>query len=152
MLFPIIKELGRMPTAIELSNSLGGDPSGWGRILKEQCKPSGEYHARLKLLRDGIGDAQFKLQIAKTSKKYGERNRKGKLVPHAKDIHGDMNNFYKDQIIYKKLNNVSFEDQYDYYVAYCEEDQMMMMYEDRLLSRDIFEEQKLREDFKESLS
>jgi hypothetical protein len=89
-LLPIVSSLGRIPTPRDMSRILGGAPSDWGRILKEQQKISGEYHARLKLLKNGIDSAQLELRAAARSKKYGELTRKNRIVPHGKYVLQDM--------------------------------------------------------------
>jgi hypothetical protein len=119
-LSPIISSFGRMPTPKEVGHILGGDLSDWGRILKGQQKISGEYHARLKALKNGIDDAQFELRAAEASKKYGERTRKGRIVPHTKKIFNDLNNFNVNNIIEKKMEEMEFEDSYAEYGFYRE--------------------------------
>jgi len=115
-----------MPTARELGCILGGAPCDWGRILKGQQDISGEYHARLKLLKNGgIDSAQFELHAAEKSKDYGKRTRKGKLVPRTKNIYYDIDNFYIQKTVQKMANYRSFDDQYDEYVFVCEQEQMM---------------------------
>jgi hypothetical protein len=119
-LSPVISSFGRMPTPKELSRDLGGDPSDWGRILKGQQKISGEYHARLKLLKHGINDAWFELRAAEASKKYGERTRKGRIAPHTKHIFNDLSNFNVHNIIEKRMSDMEFKDSYDEYGFYLE--------------------------------
>ena len=87
-LYPIIKELGRMPTANELTRFVGGNPYGWGRILNG-LKPSGDYHAILKILKkhDLLFDAQKELLGARYRQILGEKTRKGGMVPHKILLH-----------------------------------------------------------------
>jgi hypothetical protein len=146
-LSPFISAVGRMPTPKEMSRSVGGDPSGWGRILKGQQRISGEYHARLKLLeRSGIDNAQFELRAAGANKKYGERTRKGRIVPHTKNIYLDVNEFHIRQIAERKVNSMLLDDGHDYYndyISYCE-----YLYESGDgFPQNYFEEQKIRRDF-----
>ena len=75
----IAKELGREPSAEDMSNTLGEDISGWGRILNEKCKPSGEYHAKLNLVRE------FGLELARKSI-YVSENR---ITPRQKTRNGN---------------------------------------------------------------
>jgi hypothetical protein len=106
----MVRELGYMPSAKDLSDILGGDPSGWGRILKRQCRPSGEYHAKLKRVRDvGLENTGFELNVAEISKKYRWKTRNGGLVPHTKFLVADMEIFYIDQKVREKINNMHFE-------------------------------------------
>jgi hypothetical protein len=145
-LWPIISSLGRMPTPKELNRILGGDLSDWGRILKGQQKISGEYHARLELLKGGVDGAQFELRAAEASKKYGERTRKGRIVPHTKNIYNDVNNFHVEQLFNNEMSDVDFEDSYDKYMAYREFTYDLYQSGD-LLQKTFFEEQTIRRDF-----
>ena len=151
-LWPIISSLGRMPTPGEMNRYLGGDKSHWGRILKGQQKIAGEYHARLKLLKEGIDNAQFVLRVAETSTKYGERTRKGRLVPHTKNIYNDINNFHVEQLFNNETRDVNFDDSYDEYMAY--RDFQFDLYQEGHFSlpRTYFEEQAIRKDFLNSLN
>jgi hypothetical protein len=145
-LSPIVSSLGRMPTSKELNRILGGAPSDWGRILKGQQKISGEYHARLKLLKDGIDDAQFKLRAAEKSKKYSERTRRCRLVPHKKTVYNDMYSFQAERIIERKMSGMLFEDTYEGYTVYC--DLAFDLYQSGdCFPQTYFEEQILRRDF-----
>lgn len=155
-LSPVI-EGGRRPTAKEMSRLIGGDPSDWGRILKGQQKLSGEYHARLKLLKNGVDNAQFELQVAEASKKYGERTRKGRIVPHTRNIFNDLNKFEDEleteKIIEDRMCGIRFENSYDEYLA-CRDIGMDLLNEEPRYSipKDYFQERALRRDFLESLS
>jgi hypothetical protein len=153
-LTPIIEELGHNPTPTELSLLLGGDPADWGRILRGQQKIAGEYHARLKLVKDaGFENARLELAAAARSKKYGERTRKGRIVPHPKNVLKDMYGFNLEkmtlEITGKKTRGYEYE--YDYYSCYLSTGEDI--YVNGLhIPKDISEEQTLRRDFIKSLS
>jgi hypothetical protein len=152
-LAPLVRAFGRMPTPKETSSYIGGDPSDWGRIFQGQQKISGEYHARLKVLKnDGFDDAQFELQAAEASRKYGGRTRKGRLIPYTKRIFGDLEAFNTNKIIESRAESKHFEDEYDYYCFYCNQEMMIDMMEESRYPRDFFEEQTLRRGFVNSLS
>jgi len=68
-LSPIVSSAGHMPTPKEMNRLIGGDPSDWGRIFRGQQQISGEYRARLKMLKEGADSARFVLQAAEASKK-----------------------------------------------------------------------------------
>jgi hypothetical protein len=74
-LYPIIKELGYKPVAKELSLLLGGHAADWGRILKGQQKIAGEYHARLKRVKDvGFENAQIEFAADIMKRKFGRQD------------------------------------------------------------------------------
>jgi len=150
-LSPIISRLGRMPTPKEVGRYLGGDLSHWGRILKGQQKIRGEYHARLKLLKEGVDNAQFKLQAAEKNKKYGERTRKGRLVPHTDHIFYDLYEFNKNKIIMSKMEDHYFEDAYDAFLFYREQE-IDIYNEGGEFPKTYFEEQTIRRDFLNDLN
>jgi hypothetical protein len=150
-LSPIISSFGRIPTPKELGRILGGDRADWGRIIKGQQKISGEYHARLKLLKDGIDDAQFQLQAAKRSREYGGCSRKGRLVPHTNYVFNDLDNFDTNSIIESRAGKIHFEDAYDYY-DFCRNQEADIYMGGYQHPRDYFEEQTLRRVFINSLS
>lgn len=106
----IVKELGHMPSAKEMSNTLGSDPSGWGRILKRQCEPAGEYHAKLKRVKEvGFEGAGQELIAAERSRKYRWKTRNGRLHLKTKFIAADTELFYIDQIVRKEISEKHFE-------------------------------------------
>jgi len=135
-----------MPAPKEMSRLIGGDPSDWGRIFKGQQKISGEYHARLKLLKNGIDTAQFELQAAEKSKKYGERTRKGRIVPHTKHIFNDMYNYNLEKMTLEQIKGRNFIDEYHQYECYMETGQYIDAYGEQY-PRTYFEEQTIRRDF-----
>ena len=150
-LSPFISAVGRMPTPKELSRSLGGDPSGWGRILKGQQKIAGEYHARLKLLDGGTVNISFKRQAAEASEKYAGKTRKGRIAPHVKNIFNDMYRFCKDQIIKERMSGINFEDSYEQWDFY--RNQEIGVYDEGAhYPRTEYEEQALERDFIDSLT
>ena len=147
----MVRELGHMPSAQELSHILGSDPSGWGRILKGQCKSSGEYHAKLQRVKEvGLKNAGLEMQAAEVSRKYGWKTRKGRLVPHTRFIAADTELFYINQIVSKKTSAIRFADRSEELHFYRE--QLVAMYEEGpQWPNDPFEEQTLRRDFINSL-
>jgi hypothetical protein len=153
----LVRDLGYIPAPKEITLLIGGDPSNWGRILKGQQKISGEYHARLKRVKDvGLENARLELIAAAKNQKYGERTRKGRIVPHAKNVFKDMYSFNLEKmtqgIINERLLKGRYcQDEYDQYIWYMEIGQELEMHGYQY-PRDDFEEQKLRKEFIESLS
>jgi hypothetical protein len=145
------KEFGHLPSPKELNLLIGGAPADWGRILKGQQKIKGEYHARLKCVKDvGLENAQFQLTAARRSKEYGGRTRKGRLVPHVNKLFVDMDNFELEQTVQNKLGGL-YEYDYAHYNTYIdmmqEEEQYRYYY-----PRSFIEEQTLRREFIKTLS
>ena len=146
-LSPVVSGLGHMPTPKEMSRLIGGDPRDWGRIFKGQQNLSGEYHARLELLKkDGIDTAQFEFQAAEKSKKYGGRTRKGRIVPHTRHIFDDLYEFNINRILDNRMSARTFEDTYDGYIFYSQEEMDIYAHGEQY-PRTYFEEQTLRRDF-----
>jgi hypothetical protein len=146
------RELGHMPSAKDLSDILGSDPSGWGQIIKRHCKPFGEYLAKLKRVREvGLENAGFEIHIAKMYRKYGWLTRDGRLVPHTNFLVADMELFYIDQKIREKISGMRFEN--DKEKLDFHRNELRTVYEKGFQwPKDIFEEQTLRRDFIKSLS
>lgn len=142
---------GCIPSAKDLSAILGGDPSGWGRILKGQCEPSGEYHARLKRVwESGKNNATLELSAAKVSRKYGWKTRKGRLVPNTRNIFFDIERFCAEQIVNKEMDEMRFENDSEELLFYFDE---MEKYTSGVKNpRDYFDDETLERDFLKSLS
>ena len=147
----IVKELGDKPSAKELSDILGGNPADWGRILKGQCKPFGEYHAKLKRVMEvGLEDAGLEMQIAEISRKYGWKTRKGRFFPRTKHLFSDIELFYIKQIVNKKVSGIHFENSGAKMRFYRE--QLIAIYEEgSQWPKDSIEEETLIRDFMKSL-
>jgi hypothetical protein len=148
------KEFGYLPSPMELNLVIGGDPADWGRILRGQQKIAGEYYARLKRIKDaGLENASLELSAAVKHKQYGERTRKGRIVPHSKNVVKDMYNYNLEKMTQKAMEKMcrGFEDEYDQYIWYMEEGQKIEAY-GLHYPRDDFEEQTLRREFINSLS
>jgi hypothetical protein len=97
-------EFGHMPSAKELSDALGGFPSVWGRILKGQREPAGEYRARLKRLEErGINNVKLELNAAKISSKYGWEHDEDKLIPKTINIFSDIERFCAERVVRKDV-------------------------------------------------
>jgi hypothetical protein len=45
-------DLGRNPTAMDMTRIMGGEPSMWGRIVKTDIIPNGEYRTKLQCLKE----------------------------------------------------------------------------------------------------
>jgi hypothetical protein len=148
------KKFGHLPSPVELNLVIGGDPVDWGRILRGQQKIAGEYHARLKRIKDaGLENASLELSAAVKNKQYGERTRKGRIVPHSKNVFKDMYNYNLEKMTQEAMKKMcgGFEDEYDQYIRYIEKGQEIEMYGFHY-PRDYFEEQTLRREFINSLS
>jgi hypothetical protein len=66
----------------------------------------------------GISNVLFIRQVTDVSKKYAEKTRKGRIVPHVKDVYLDMYNFRINQMIEERMNGIYFKDSYDEYAFY----------------------------------
>jgi hypothetical protein len=148
------KQFGYLPSPKELSFVIGGIPDDWGRILRGHQEIKGEYFARLRQVKNsGLENASLELSAAVRDKKYGERTRKGRIVPHTKFVREDMYNYNLEKMTQEIMEKRSrgFEDEYDQYSCYLEIGQELEMY-GRQYPKDSFEEQTLRREFINSLS
>jgi hypothetical protein len=101
----IIKSWGMRP--VRLQYTFGGDASEWGRILKGQHQPHGEYLAICKEINLRRYDATTTWEAAK--KKYGKRTRNGGIVPRTRNVLNDVWQYYEQQMFEDRQRGVYFD-------------------------------------------
>ncbi|MDR0684479.1 MAG: hypothetical protein LBF83_05070 [Spirochaetaceae bacterium] len=128
---------------VKLQYTFGGVASEWGRILKGQHQPHGEY---LTILREIAKQGSNAFFTWAANKKLGKKTRKGGVVPRTKKVFGLYEEFQREKIVEKRMRGIYFDDSYSYYDE-CRTAMIEISYEELLYFGLTEEEQGTREDF-----